>query len=119
MLQIDASVNTGNSGGPLIDPISGDAIGIVTRKATGLTSAFEGFRDSIKRNIDQINKAMQGMDFSMGGISYKRVLLVGQSQLMNLANELERSANVGIGYAFSSCHLREDPQAVDLHFENH
>lgn len=36
-LQLDSSVNHGNSGGPLIEAASGQVVGIVTRKATGLT----------------------------------------------------------------------------------
>jgi S1-C subfamily serine protease len=51
VIQIDASVNAGNSGGPLIDPETGAAIGIVTRKATGLSRMFAQLKQSVQNNI--------------------------------------------------------------------
>jgi S1-C subfamily serine protease len=59
IIQVDASVNAGNSGGPLIDPETGAAIGIVTRKATGLSKLFNELRNSIKQNI-QVAQAATG-----------------------------------------------------------
>ena len=42
------------------------------------------------------------------GISFKEVLRAGQSQMLIALDEIERSANVGIGYAFSCKHLLEE-----------
>jgi S1-C subfamily serine protease len=38
MIQLDASVNSGNSGGPLFDAVSGKLLGVVSRKQTGLVT---------------------------------------------------------------------------------
>ena len=47
IIQLDASVNSSNSGGPLIHPESGDVFGIITRKATGLTDMFDELRVTV------------------------------------------------------------------------
>lgn len=51
IIQLDASVNASNSGGPLIDQNTGDVFGIVTRKATGLTKGFQTLRETLQQNI--------------------------------------------------------------------
>jgi S1-C subfamily serine protease len=77
VIQIDASVNAGNSGGPLIDPETGAAIGIVTRKATGLSQMFAQLRKSVQENIKVAEAAGGGI--SIGGIDPKQVLLASQN----------------------------------------
>jgi S1-C subfamily serine protease len=103
VIQIDASVNGGNSGGPLIDPETGAAFGIITRKATGLSQMFAQLRNSVQQNI-QIAQAAGG-GIGIGGIDPKQALLASQNQMLLTLNEIERQANVGIGYAFSAEHL--------------
>jgi S1-C subfamily serine protease len=61
VIQIDGSVNAGNSGGPLIDPETGVAFGIVTRKATGLSQLFAHLRQSIEANIDVAQRTGGGI----------------------------------------------------------
>jgi serine protease Do len=102
-IQLDASVNHGNSGGPLFDPKMGDVIGVITRKATGLTDAFSHIRN-------YLNSANEVLSSRQGG-----VLLSGVDPLKNLKDnnmnmiailaEIERQSNVGIGYAFSIDHI--------------
>lgn len=99
IIQLDASVNAGNSGGPLIDPDTGHVLGIITRKATGLTRLFGELKSSIRTNIEAM-QAMAGM-MSMSGIDPIEALIVGQRQFRGVLDEIERQANVGIGYAFS------------------
>ncbi len=99
IIQVGASVNPSNSGGLLIDPKTGKIIGIITRKATGLTQEFESFRDILKQNIEILSKSqgrivIQNIDPTQGFIA-------SQNQMLTMTYELERSANVGIGYAFS------------------
>jgi len=97
-LQIDASVNQGNSGGPLIDLSTCLVIGIVTRKATGLTQEFDALLHSFDQNIQAL-KGSQGA-MRVGPIDPFEVLMVSQEQMKRVSLEIRRSANVGIGYAY-------------------
>jgi S1-C subfamily serine protease len=103
IIQVDASVNAGNSGGPLIDPQTGAAMGIITRKATGLSRLFKELRNSIEQNIKVVQTASAGV--SIGGIDPVKATLASQNQMLLTLAEIERQANVGIGYAFSAEHL--------------
>lgn len=110
VIQIDASVNPSNSGGPLIDPKTERVLGIVTRKATGLTGMFNQLRLALKENMRVIDVATKGgaSGVFIGGVSPMEAIKTGQFQIMQLLSEVERSANVGIGYAFSCKHVVED-----------
>lgn len=106
VLQLDASVNHSNSGGPLVDVQSGDVIGIITRKATGLTQMFQELLQSFEQNIRAFEGA-RGM-VGLAGIDPMAALAISQRQLQHVAHEIERSANVGIGYAFASDHVASE-----------
>jgi S1-C subfamily serine protease len=108
VIQLDASVNAGNSGGPLIDLETGVAFGIVTRKAIGLTQLFDHLRQSMKTNIEMTQQ--QGMGgILIGGINVVEAFRVSQTQMLLTLDEIERQANVGIGYAFSAAHILAEP----------
>jgi len=107
VIQIDASVNAGNSGGPLIDPLTGAAFGIVTRKATGLSQLFVQLRNSINANVAMAQGTTGGI--SVGGIDLVQAVIASQNQMLLTLNEIERQANVGIGYAFSAQHIPSEP----------
>jgi S1-C subfamily serine protease len=107
-LQLDSSVNHGNSGGPLIDVETGQVLGIVTRKATGLSQQFEELQKSFKQNIEQL-EAMQrsGVTAVLAGLDAVKSTLAIQTQMQAIAREIGRSANVGIGYAYHIQKVRE------------
>ena len=108
ILQIDASVNVSNSGGPLIDPETSEVIGIITRKSTGLTQTFNELRSIIKENIKMLTQQnSQGM-ITISGFDPVQGMIANQHQILNLIYEIERSANVGIGYAFSIEQLKNE-----------
>jgi S1-C subfamily serine protease len=107
VIQIDGSVNAGNSGGPLIDPETGVAFGIVTRKATGLSQLFAHLRQSIEANIDVAQRTGGGI--AVGEIDFVQAIIASQNQMLLTLNEIERQANVGIGYAFSVEHILTEP----------
>lgn len=99
-MQVDASVNQGNSGGPLINVDNNRVIGIVTRKHTGLTNAFDELLKSFANNIQVLQDSGRGTSMQIGGVDPVKVLIVSQTQMKQTAEELRRSANVGIGYAY-------------------
>ncbi|CAH2901779.1 MAG: hypothetical protein PPHEMADM_4529 [uncultured Paraburkholderia sp.] len=116
VIQLDASVNPSNSGGPLIEPVEGRVIGIVTRKATGLTRAFDELETILTQNVSRISAliAPEAREPRVSGISLGNAVLDSQKQLLRLAQEIRRSANVGIGYAFAIDHLLMDlPESQD------
>lgn len=108
IIQLDASVNAGNSGGPLIDPSTGTVIGVVTRKATGLSKLFKELRSTIANNIEFMQTQAGGGGISFGRFDLVQGIIASQSQMMVTLDEIERQANVGIGYAFSAEHLLEE-----------
>lgn len=99
IIQLDASINASNSGGPLVDLTTGNAIGIVTRKNTGLSKLFDDLLASFDKNINILEQFKGGMKF--GDMDIMEPFITSQRQMKNIAQEIERSANVGIGYAFS------------------
>ena len=107
-IQIDASVNSSNSGGPLIDPETEKVIGIITRKATGLTRMFNELRSVLEQNIKFLSPQDYQPIMTIGGIDPVQAIAINQRQILQLTYEIERSANVGIGYAFSVEHLRDE-----------
>ncbi len=118
VIQIDASVNPSNSGGPVFDPANGEVFGIVTRKATGLTRAFEAVKKNnddhaelIKRLLAIAEKNKTITTVTLQAMS--QMGLANQQYLKYLMDELERSANVGIGYAFSCRHVLEEREFLD------
>jgi len=99
VIQIDASINGGNSGGPLFMPDTGKVVGIITRKATGITKMFDELKNGLRQNMELINNS-SGANILMGGIDLRRAIEATQLQSLVIIEEIERSANVGIGYAF-------------------
>lgn len=109
-LQLDASVNAGNSGGPVVRPDTGEVIGIVTRKATGLTTQFDLLRQSFSYWLDRYT--LFG-DLPFVEQVESHTLVTVQTQLQAFANEINRSANVGIGYAYELARVRHNISLLD------
>lgn len=107
-LQLDCSVNQGNSGGPLIDVATGKVLGIVTRKATGLTEQFDVLVAALDRNIQALDASQRGGgQVRLMGIDPIGAIRESQAQMGVLAREIRRSANVGVGYAYQIRKVRE------------
>ena len=102
-LQIDGSVNNGNSGGPLFSVKSKKVIGIVTRKYTGLTKTFDELLQSFDQNVNYLNTVVDYMNIS--GFRPIEPSIWVQNQLKLTAHEIYRSSNVGIGLAYELSEL--------------
>ncbi len=108
VFQIDGSINPGNSGGPLIHIASGSVIGMITRTETGLEKDFDQLVEAVKNNIAVLNRSRQsGTKISIAGIDPVEATQVTLGILAKLSSNIKRSANVGIGFSFSSEHIIE------------
>jgi len=106
IIQIDGSVNGGNSGGPLLSLDSGDVVGIITRAVTGIVEQeFNNLIAALQNNIRILSQSKSIM--KIGGIDPIEGIRVSQMAMEQIARNLKRSANVGIGYAFSIDAIRE------------
>jgi Trypsin-like peptidase domain len=106
IIQIDASVNAGNSGGPLLDHHTGAVWGVVTRKATGLTRIFAELKIAVRSNLQFLQQAKTVV--RVGGLDVVKGIRSSQTQMFHVLDEIERQANVGIGYAVSIEHIMEE-----------
>lgn len=106
IIQIDGSVNGGNSGGPLLDLKTGKVAGIVTRAVTGIIE--EQFNRLIEA-LQQNQAACRGAQITMtiGSINPIQAIEASQRAMEKIARDLYRSANVGIGYAYSAKYVRD------------
>lgn len=107
VIQIDGSINGGNSGGPLLDLKTGKVAGIVTRSETGLLrKQFNNLLVALRDN----QKALEGAKsmISLAGVDPIDAIRASQAGMEQIAIHLRRSANVGIGFAFSAKYIRDE-----------
>lgn len=102
VIQIDGSINGGNSGGPLLNIGTSRVAGIVTRKATGLEKQFDELVDTLQRNQQILKQLSDKGAISFFGLNLMEAFRASQATMERIARNIERSANVGIGYAYSA-----------------
>lgn len=111
-IQIDGSVNGGNSGGPLISIETGNVVGIITRAVTGIIEQeFNNLISALQNNQRFLSQSRAVM--RIGGIDPIEGIKASQAAMEQIARNLKRSANVGIGYAFSINPIRNYLQNLD------
>ena len=64
--KLTAALTTVIRGGSLIDIVDGKVLGIVTRKATGLTKDFESLDTVLQSNIELLNRRNAGSALMSG-----------------------------------------------------
>lgn len=113
IIQIDGSVNGGNSGGPLLDLRSGKVVGIVTRAVTGfIAEQFDQLISALRKNQEALSQGHTLI--KVGGIDPIQAIRASQAAMEQIARNLRSSANVGIGYAYSSNYVRDRIASLNL-----
>ena len=101
MVQVDGSVNAGNSGASLIDIETGSVLGIVTRKGTGLTRLFHELRETLKANIGFISEQAGGGGIAFGAFNVIDATIANQYHILSLLTSVLVSV-VPMAVLFSS-----------------
>ena len=83
-LQFDGLVAFGNSGSPIICPNTMEVVGIVSRRSTPASNAYNQLKDIIATNLNELKRAETVVKF--GDIDPIQVLIANQNQLKLLAN---------------------------------
>lgn len=110
-LQLDGSVNLGNSGGPVVNQ-KGAVIGVISARYGKLTNFLDDFLKEQKESREALARMGIGGGPQMGtakigGKTYKR-FDAGDAQkaFIDIVSMLQRDTNVGIGWAVSSEYIR-------------
>ncbi len=113
IIQIDGSVNGGNSGGPLLSLETGKVVGIITRAVTGIIEQeFDKLIATLQSNQRALSQTKAVITVS--GIDPRQAIRASQAAMEQIARNLKRSANVGIGYAFSTNPILDHIQNLNL-----
>src|SRR5207249_3703594 len=105
LMQLEGSINVGNSGGPVVALREQAVIGFVSSKEAGFTEKFWSLRKTIRQNIEELRQLQECTKDKQ--IILK--LLNQQEQLQQICDEMLRSSNTGIGSAVKIHHLLEEP----------
>ena len=105
LMQLEGSINFGNSGGPVVALREQAVIGYVSTKEAGFTDKFWSLRESIGQNIGDLRQLQEcAKDKQMVS-----KLLNQQEQLQQICDEMLRSSNTGIASAVRIQHLLREP----------
>lgn len=96
-MQFDGQVSYGNSGSPLIDPKTMEVVGIVSRRNTPASNAYNQLKDIIATNLSELRKVETIVRF--GDIDPIQVLVANQNQLKLLANIIYKYSSTSISQA--------------------
>lgn len=101
-IQLDGTVNSGNSGGPILNPHTSAVIGVVTSKLGGLD-------DRLSESLSRLRFVSQrtGMMMVVNGIQVSP-----EKVLIETIEELRRIVQLGVGFGISAEYLASLKDAV-------
>lgn len=92
-LALDGLNCYGNSGSPVIDVESREVVGIISRRNSPATSAYQDLLKYITSNLDELHK-LEGM-LKLGTVDPIQVLVANQNQIKLLASNIYKYAATG------------------------
>lgn len=98
---IDGMVNGGNSGGPIIDPDSGEAVGIVTQRRYMMGDQAEAFGQEIQQLRQYLASVRQQSSVAIMGVDFGQMADMFGRSLQIVSDMMSQNANSGIGIGFS------------------
>jgi len=107
LIQIDGSVNSGNSGGPLLN-MDDKVVGIVTEKAGGIDKKLLKISSAIK------NRPGTGMRIVYAKGSPNEFSVDPQQALADVIQIIHDYTSLGIGYAFSIEYVKSKLEELNL-----
>jgi len=91
---------------------TGNVTGIITRAVTGIIEEeFNNLIMELRQNQEILSQT--GASMKIGGVDPVQGIRASQAAMEQIARNLKRSANVGIGYAFSINPIRERIENID------
>lgn len=100
---IDAAVNKGNSGGPVVNPESGDVLGIVTLKGAVTPEDLEELHEAWTE-LYFASKG-SGATMVMNGVDQRKLNQLIAHSFDTLNQLIQENSNTGIGRVVSISHV--------------
>ncbi|MGL4000014.1 S1 family peptidase [Pantoea eucalypti] len=98
---LDGMVNGGNSGGPIIDRETGEAIGIVTQRRYLMGDQAVKFGQEISQLRQYLSAASQHGHAGIMGVNFGQMADLFGRSLQIVSDMMSKNANSGIGIGFS------------------
>lgn len=98
---LDGMVNGGNSGGPIIDRETGEAIGIVTQRRYVLPPDAQQLSNEVAQLRGYLAQAAQQMSVEVMGVNFGQMADMFSRSLQMVNQMMNLNANPGIGTGFS------------------
>ncbi|MGB7799822.1 S1 family peptidase [Buttiauxella sp.] len=98
---LDGMVNGGNSGGPIIDRETGEAVGIVTQRRYILPPDAQQLSNEVVQLRGYLAQTAQHMSVEVMGVNFGHMADMFSRSLQMVSEMMNHNANPGIGTGFS------------------